>query len=84
MLRLDYWLWLGVTALVHWNLPANRRVTFLAAACVGYLGWVQPGLTAAFLSGTWLFHRTLHRLGRDRAGTLGLTLVAGLSVLLAA
>ncbi len=84
MLRLDYWLWLGVTALVHWNLPTNRRVPFLAAACVGYLGWVQPGLTAVFLSGTWLFHRALGRLGRDRAGTLGLTLVAGLSVLLAA
>jgi alginate O-acetyltransferase complex protein AlgI len=84
MLRLDYWIWLGVTAAVHWTLPARHRVLFLACACLGYLGWVQPWLTGAFLAGTWLVHRVLRRLGRDQAGTLGRTLVVGLAVLLAA
>jgi len=84
MLRLDYWIWLGVTAAVHWTLPARHRVLFLACACLGYLGWVQPWLTGSFLAGTWLVHRVLRRLGRDQAGTLGRTLVVGLAVLLAA
>ncbi|HTI71007.1 MAG TPA: MBOAT family O-acyltransferase [Candidatus Limnocylindria bacterium] len=84
MTRLDFWIWLGLTSAVHWSLPANRRLVVLAGACLAYLGWVQPGVTAAFFLGTLLVYQALRAVAAKHSPTLCLTLVAGLSVLLAA
>lgn len=84
MLRADHWIWLVLTVVLHWSLPGCWRIPFLAGACVGYLGWVQPGVTGFFFLGTCLVHRVLRHLASNQAGTAGVTLTLGLSVLLAA
>lgn len=83
-MKLDHWVWLGMAVVIHWNLPPRHRMSFVALASVGYLGWVQPALTAAYLLAVCLAHAVVLQLDRSRGGTLRWTVVTGLAVMLAA